>query len=186
MTRHTATFVFAALFFTTAHGQTSFHLPPLDRSLPPRAEAIYRVLAGRVDAKVAMDVVTFMSPLWRLAGNPAFDQSQQRIFDRLAAAGLQPKYETFANANGGWDHTTGTLRLGGPAGEVLLSRDTHRVALAINSFSTPAGGVTLPVVDVGAGTSAAAYEGKAVKGAIVFATGSLGQVFAQAVRARGA
>ena len=133
-----------------------------------------------------MDVVGFMAPLWRLAGNPAFNQSQQWISDRLAAAGLQPHYETFANSNGGWEHTIGTLRLGGPSGEILLSRDTHRVALAINSFSTPPGGVTLPVIDVGAGTAPSAYEGKPVKGAVVLATGPLGQVFAQAVRQRGA
>ena len=43
-------------------------------------------LARRVDAKVAMDLATFMAPMWRLAGNPAFEQSQQQIFDRLAAA----------------------------------------------------------------------------------------------------
>ena len=169
-----------------AAAQVAPHLPPLDRALPPRAETIYRALASRVDAKVAMDVVTVMAPLWRLAGNPAFERSQQLIFDRLAAAGLQPKYETFANANGGWEHTTGTLRLGGPSGEIVTSRELHRVALAINSFSTAAGGVTLPLIDVGAGTSPAAYDGKQVKGAIVFATGPLGQVFAQAVRARGA
>jgi aminopeptidase YwaD len=186
MTRCIPALIFTALFFTTAHGQPSFHLPPLDRSLPPRAEAIYQQLSGRVDAKVAMDVVTFMAPLWRLAGNPAFDQSQQLIFDRLAAAGLQPKYETFVTSNSGWEHTRGTLRLGGAGGEVLLSRETHRVALAINSYSTPAGGVALPLVDVGAGTSAAAYEGKTIKGAVVLATGSLGQVFTQAVRNRGA
>ncbi len=168
------------------HAQASLHLPPLDRALPPRAESIYGQLATATDARVAMEVVTFMAPLWRLAGNPAFDRSQQLIFDRLAAAGLRPNYETFANSNGGWEHTKGTLRLGGPAGEILLSRETHRVALAINSYSTTSGGVTLPLVDVGAGTSAAAYEGKVVKGAIVLATGSIGQVFAQAVRARGA
>jgi hypothetical protein len=64
----------------------TLHLPALDRHLPPRAETIYRQLSERVDAKVAMDVATFMAPLWRLAGNPAFEQSQQRIFDRLQAA----------------------------------------------------------------------------------------------------
>ncbi len=79
------------------HAQVAPHLPPLDRALPPRAESIYGQLATATDAKVAMDVVTFMAPLWRLAGNPAFEQSQQLIFDRLAAAGLQPQYETFAN-----------------------------------------------------------------------------------------
>lgn len=133
-----------------------------------------------------MDVVTFMAPLWRLAGNPAFEQSQQLIFDRLTAAGLRPAYEEFPNANGGWDHAKGTLRIGGATGEVVLSRETHRVALAINSHSTVQGGVLLPLIDVGAGTSAAAYEGKAVKGAVVLATGPLGAVFQQAVRNRGA
>ena len=166
--------------------QENFHLPALDRQLPPRAEAIYRRLAQSTDAKVAMDVVTFMAPLWRLAGNPAFEQSQQLIFDRLSAAGLRPTYEEFPNPNGGWEHTTGTLRIGGATGEVVLSRDTHRVALAINSHSTAPGGLTAPLIDVGAGTSAAAYDGKDVKGAVVLATGSLGQVFQQAVRNRGA
>ena len=133
-----------------------------------------------------MEVVTFMGPLWRLAGNPAFERSQQLIFDRLSAAAFTPRFEEFANANGGWDHTTGTLRLGGATGEVLLSRETHRVALAINSYSTTPGGRTFPLVDAGAGTSASAYEGKDIKGAVVLATGGLGQVFTQAVRNRGA
>ncbi len=166
--------------------QTPFHLPPLDQVLPPRAEAIYRRLAATTEAKVAMDVVTFMAPLWRLAGNPAFERSQQLIFDRLTAAGLKPAYEEFPNPNGGWDHTKGTLRIGGASGELVLSRETHRVALAINSHSTAAGGLTLPLIDVGAGTAAAAYEGKDVKGAVVLATGALGSVFQQAVRNRGA
>ena len=73
-----------------------------------------------------MSVVTFMAPLWRLAGNPAFEASQQQIFDRLAASGLQPRYEAFANSGAGWDHSKGTVRLGGPGGEIVLSRDEHR------------------------------------------------------------
>jgi len=169
-----------------ANAQVAPHLPPLDQSLPPRAEAIYRRLSTTTDDKVAMEVVTFMAPLWRLAGNPAFDQSQQFIFDRLSSSGLKPRFEEYPNNNTGWEHTKGTLRLGGPDGEVVLSREIHRVALAINSYSTPPGGATFPLVDVGAGTSAAAYEGKTVKGAVVLATGSLGQVFTQAVRNRGA
>jgi aminopeptidase YwaD len=169
-----------------AAAQVAPHLPPLDRALPPRAEAIYQQLEGRVDAGVAMVIVRFMAPLWRLAGNPAFEQSQQQIFDRLSAAGLHPRYETFANPGGGWEHSRGTLRLGGPAGEIVLSRELHRVALAINSFSTPVGGATLALVDVGAGTTAAAYDGKNVKGAVVLASGPLARVFALAVRDRGA
>jgi hypothetical protein len=169
-----------------ALAQAPPHLPPLDRSLPPKAERIYQQLASRVDAKVAMDVVTFMAPLWRLPGNPAFNQSQQLIYDRLAAAGMKPTFETYPNDNGGWSYTTGTLRLGGPDGEILLSRETHHIALAINSYSTAAGGVTLPLIDAGKGTSAADYQGKDVKGAAVLASGSIGPAFAEAVKKRGA
>ena len=133
-----------------------------------------------------MDVVEFMAPMWRLAGNPAFEQSQQMIFDRLAAAGLQPAYEEFANAGQGWEYLRGELRINGPDGEILQSRQTHRVDVAINSFSTAAGGVTLPLIDVGAGNHDASYEGVDVKDAIVLASGSLSQVFNFAVRARGA
>ena len=133
-----------------------------------------------------MDLATFMAPMWRLAGNPAFEQSQQHIFDRLNAAGMTPRYESFSNSGMGWEQLTGTLRLGGADGEVLLSRDTHRVALAINSFSTAAGGATFRLIDAGAGTSAAAYEGKDVTGAVVVVSGPLGPAWQQAVRARGA
>jgi hypothetical protein len=171
---------------TAPASQTNLHLPALDRALPPRAELIYRQLSGTVDAKVAMDVAAFIAPEWRLAGNPAFEASQQQIFDRLIAAGLSPRYETFPNAGQGWEQIRGTLRLGGPDGEVLLSRDTHRVALAINSFTTPLGGATFRLIDAGAGTSAPAYEGKAVKGAVVLAGGPLGPAWQQAVRSRGA
>ena len=162
------------------------HLPPLDQALPPVAEGIYRSVAPRVDADVAMATVRMMAPTWRLAGNPAFEQSQQYLFDRLAAAGLSPRFETFADSSTGWEQVTGTLRLGGPAGEVVLSRDRHRVALAINSVSTPAGGTSFKLVDAGTGTSAAAYEGKDVRGAVVLASGSLGGAWQQAVRNRGA
>jgi aminopeptidase YwaD len=175
-----------ALLSIPVNAQVAPHLPPLDRALPSRAENIYGKLSESTDVKTAMEVVTLMAPLWRLAGNPAFERSQQLIFDRVSASGLKPRFEEFANANGGWEHITGTLRIGGPSGEVVLSRDTHRVALAINSYSTPPGGTTFPLIDVGAGTSASAYEGKTVKGAVVLASGSLGQVFTQAVRNRGA
>jgi aminopeptidase YwaD len=186
MTRVLQISVAIVLLGISANGQVAPHLPPLDRVLPPRAEAIYRQLQSSVHAKVAMDVATFLAPTWRLAGNPAFEQSQQFMFDRLAAAGLQPAYEEFPNSGQGWEYVRGTVRLGGPTGEILLSKETHRVPLAINSFSTPAGGVTLRVVDAGQGTNDAAYEGKDVKGALVLASGSLGAAWNAAARARGA
>ena len=156
--------------------QTNLHLPALDRALPPRAEQIYQQLSRTVDAKVAMDVATFMAPLWRLAGNPAFEASQQQIFDRLSAAGLAPRYETFPNGGQGWEQIRGTVRLGGAGGEVLLSKEIDRVALAINSFSTAPGGATFRLVE----------DDKEVKGAVVLVSGPLGPAWQRTVRARGA
>ena len=178
--------VFVLLLSSTLAAQAPPHLPPLDRALPPAVEGIYQAMAMRVDAEVAMATVRMMAPLWRLAGNPAFEQSQQFMFERLAAAGMTPRFERFANSGAGWEQRAGTLRLGGPTGEVLLSRETHRVALAINSFSTSAGGASFRLVDAGAGTIAAAYEGKDVTGAVVLASGSIGGAWQQAVRNRGA
>lgn len=175
-----------AALTTAAQAQSNLHLPPLDRTLPPRAEQIYQQLSRTVDARVAMDVAAAIAPQWRLAGNPAFEAAQQQIFNRLAAAGLSPRYDTFPNSGHGWEQIRGTVRLGGRDGEVLLSRDAHRVALAINSFSTAAGGATFRLVDAGAGTSAAAYEGKNVAGAVVLASGPLAAAWQQAVRSRGA
>ena len=164
----------------------ALHLPPLDRVLPSRADEIYKQLVVFVDPVVAMDTVRLMAPLWRLAGNPAFEQSQQFIFDRLSAAGFAPRYETFANSGMGWEQNRATLRLGSASGEVVLSRDADRVALAINSFSTPAGGAAYRLVDAGTATAAANYDGKDVKGAVVLASGGLSQAWRQAVRNHGA
>ena len=71
------------------------------------------------------------------------------------------------------------------SGEVLLSRERDRVSLCINSFSTRRAVVEAPLVDVGAGTPAD-FEGKDVKGAVVLGSAAAGQLWQQAVKARGA
>jgi aminopeptidase YwaD len=162
------------------------HLPPLDKVLPKRAEDIYRAVAARVETDAAMDIVSRMAPLWRLAGNPQFDQSLEWIEAQLSAAGIATHYETIESASRGWEMRDAVLRLDGPEGEVVLSREQDRVPLAINSFSTAPEGATFPLVDVGTGSDAADYQGRDVTGAVVLADGPLGAVWEQAVRGRGA
>ena len=162
------------------------HQPPLDRSLPKRAEAIYSAVAPRVDQQAAMDLVTRMAPLWRLAGNPDFDQSLEWIAARLAAADIVTRYDTIPSTSQGWEMRDAVLRLDSADGEVVLSRRQDRVPLAINSFSTAPGGIVARLVDVGAGTRAADFDGKDVAGAVVLADGPIGAVWSQAVKARGA
>ena len=81
--------------------------------LPPRAETIYKAIEPRVDTNVAMDIVTRMAPLWRLAGNPDFDRSLDWINERLTAAGIAtqihyptPPHRQDAYAELGWGEGT--------------------------------------------------------------------------------
>jgi aminopeptidase YwaD len=132
-----------------------------------------------------MDIVRFMDQYWRIAANPGFNASIDRIQQHLKAAGLATRVEEFTPRTRGWDYQVGTVAFA-DSGEVLLSRDRDRVSLCINSFSTPGGGVEAPLVEVGNGATSADYEGKDVKGAIVLGAAAAGRLWQHAVQARGA
>jgi hypothetical protein len=152
--------------------------------IPDGAERAYRALERRVDGDAAMDIVRFMDRYWRIAANPGFNASVDRIRDGLARAGLQPRVDEFATSGRGWDYEVGTVTFA-DSGDVLLSRERDRVSLCINSFSTPEGGIEAPLVDVGAGRPAD-FAGKDVKGAIVLGSAAVDRLWQQAVKARGA
>src|SRR4051812_24988636 len=151
--------------------------------MPAGAERAYQAVKGRVNGDAAMDVVRFMDQYWRIAGNPGFNASVDFIRDGLKRAGLDPRVEEFASRGKGWDYQTATVTFA-DSGEVLLSKENDRVALCINSFSTN-GAIDAPLVDVGAGT-AADYQGKDVKGAVVLGSAAIGSLWQQAVKQRGA
>jgi aminopeptidase YwaD len=151
--------------------------------IPAGAERAYAAVKDRVDGGAAMDVVRFMDPFWRISGNPGFNASVDYIRDGLKTAGVATRVEEFTSRGRGWDHQAGTVSFA-DTGEVVLSRERDRVALCINSFSTP-GIVEAPLVDVGAG-GPADYAGKDVKGAVVLGSAGPGQLWQQAVKARGA
>jgi hypothetical protein len=167
---------------------TTLQRPPAGSApegLPPVAERAYRAVSTRFDRAAAMDVVAFMQQYWRIAGNPGFNASIDHIRGRLQAAGLPVvRVDDYPNSGPGWDHARGVMTLDGET-DPVLSKERDRVALAINSFSTPAGGLTAMIVDVGAGT-AADFAGKDVKGAVVLGDAALGALWREAVRNRGA
>jgi hypothetical protein len=153
--------------------------------VPPGAERAYKALASRFDRGAAMEVVAFMQQYWRVAGNPGFNASIDHIRDRLSSAGLPVvRVDEYAGDGPGWDYSRGTLWLDGDA-EPVLSREQDRVSLAINSFSTPAGGLLTRIVDVGEG-AAADFDGRHVEGAVVLGDAGLGALWREAVLARGA
>jgi aminopeptidase YwaD len=161
--------------------------------LPPTADKAYAAVASQFDERDALSVVAFMDQYWRLAGNPGFNASIDHIRDRLLAAGFvaptstataNVRVDEFPNAERGWDYRVGTLQIDGER-EPLLSREHDRVSLAINSFSTPPGGLLAPLVDVGSGNTSD-YAAKEIKGAVVLGDAPLGRLWQEAVRRRGA
>jgi aminopeptidase YwaD len=156
-----------------------------DQLLPPGAERAYRALGSRFDRAAAMELVAFMQQYWRLAGNPGYNASIDRLRDGLRDA-VMPVFrvEEYPNPSRGWDYSVGTLRIDGDP-EPVLSKERDRVSLAINSFPTPPGGLRARLVDVGPG-GAGDFAGKDVRGAVVLGDGSLGVLWREAVRSRGA
>jgi hypothetical protein len=156
-------------------------------------------LAAQFDERAAMDLVVFMDQYWRNAANAGFNASLDRMHARLQASGFGERpvtrsgepaawVEEYGQANG-WDYSVGTLTLVGEGGvpdDVLLSRDLHRVALCINSFPTPPGGVVAPVVDVGQGATDADYATVDVRGAVVLGDAGTRSLWQMAVVKRGA
>ena len=162
-------------------------------ALPPSAERAYRALSMRVDGLAALETVRYMDQFWRLAGNPGFNSSIDYIRARLLASGFADspdkgrpfvRVEEWGQTRG-WDYQVGTVTFADD-GEVLLSRLRDRVSLCINSFSTPKGGLTARLVDVGDGSQAAQYENIDVKGAVVLGDADAGRLWQNAVKARGA
>ena len=156
-----------------------------DAPLPPTAEAAYHAVSSRFDRAATLDVVGFMQQYWRLASNPGFNASIDHIRARLATAKLPIiEVEEYPASGPGWDHSQGTVSIVGEKTPVL-SKEQDRVSLAINSFPTPAGGLTTHIVDVGSGAPAD-FSGKNVKGAVVLGDASLGALWREAVSSRGA
>lgn len=172
----------SALLFLLTAGRP---LAPSAAPLPPSASRAYDVLKDRVDGGRAMEVVRFMDQYWRIAGNPGFNASIDYIRNKLQSAGLAARVEEYPGRVRGWDYTVGTLAFADD-GEVVLSRERDRVSLCINSFSTPPGGIEAPLVDVGAGASAADYERTSLKGAIVLGRADASRLWREAVVSRGA
>ncbi len=162
------------------------------QQLPATAERAYQVVSRRFDEREALSIVSFMDQYWRVAGNPGFNASIDRIRDRLVAAGYSPepagapahiRVEEFPNASRGWDYRVGTVEFDDGSAPPLLSRDRDRVSLAINSFSTPTGGLVAPVVDIGRGN---AKDHESLRGMVVLGDAPLNDLWQEAVKGAGA
>jgi hypothetical protein len=138
----------------------------LARKVDPVIDSIW---AG-FDMAAAQQHVEFISQYWRLAAMPATTRRSIRVRNRLRESGFVEsgtgaatlRIDTYPSGGRGWDHSVGTVAIArqGQPDRVVLSRERDRLALCINSFSTPAGGIVAPLVDVGRGDREEDYAGK--------------------------
>lgn len=160
--------------------------------LPPRIDAVFQEVDARVDEDRAMALVSALEGTWRLAGNTDFERAQDLVLRELVAAGFRQVterparpagpsvwFETFANAGHGWAHDVGRLAVLDADGttRLLLSREDHGVTVCINSFSTPPGGVSAELVDVGPAATAEALAGRDLRGRVLLGDADPGILF---------
>ena len=174
----------------------------LDKLLPKRAETVYQALVQRFQPSTAMEVVTFMDHYWRLAGNTGFNATIDHLKAGLVEAGFRDGkpgagttasalwVEEYPNGGNGWEIVKAEMTIveaaAGKTPEPVFDPVVDYIALGINSFSTPPGGLTVPLVYVGSGADAASYANVDVKGKVVLGDASVGRLWQEAIRNRGA
>jgi aminopeptidase YwaD len=166
------------------------------RSAPSSIQSLEASLRQVVSGANALETVKFVERFWRLPGNAGFNSSITQVAAQLEKAGFVPEERARASdrmvyriehhpmARPTWEPENATVRIVGEA-TPLLSYATNRNMMAINSWSTPRGGVEAEVVAVGAGRPED-FQGKDVSGKIVLADGAgPGRFFREAMN-RGA
>ncbi len=141
-----------------------------------------------------MSVVNFFAARWRLrgGGSPGYNESLDMVADYMRRAGLE-RVGTMNVLEGpltlcslAWEPVEVSVSLAEPESEQLHTYEDLATLPGKYSGSTPEGGVTAQLVDVGGGTEASDYSGVSVRGKIVLGSGQLGRMFEQAVQQRGA
>jgi len=181
----------AALSPSGAFGQTAAPSPA-----PPSAVSrLFDAVRSAYSGDRALSTVAFVEQRWRWPGNRGFEESIDQVAEQLRTAGyveekvakptdrLTFRIEQRRMSGPAWDPLDASLTIvGSPA--PLLGWATNRNMLAVNSSSTPEGGVEAEVVSVGNGDNGA-FDRVSVAGKIVFGEMPVGRLSNEA-RKRGA
>jgi len=164
-------------------------------SPPPAVSRLFDVVRSAYSGDRALSTVAFVEQRWRWPGNRGFEESIDHVADQLRAAGyvdekaakpadrLTFRIEQRPMSGPAWDPLDASLTIvGSPA--PLLRWATNRNMLAVNSSSTPEGGVEAEVVSVGKGDEGA-FDRVSLAGKIVFGEMPVGRLSNEALK-RGA
>jgi hypothetical protein len=159
--------------------------------------SLRKVVKEELSGSIAKSYVAQISRFHRIQASTMFHEAAEYVKSELLKIGLKDaaieqfpadgakKYWTYTSPVG-WTVKGAELRLVEPEEKLLVSYEDLPQSLHTYSNATPPEGVTAELVDVGAGTKPADYEGKNVKGKLVLATGRAKSVHEQAVFKYGA
>lgn len=148
------------------------------------------------DGDKAIETVAFLDAYIRWPGNTGFDAAIDHVAARLnsagfvqeetAAAGARLTYriEEYPMLQPAWEPLSASMTIQGQDAPIL-EFTSNRNMLAVGSNSTPAGGITAMLADVGKGTPAE-LDAAEIKGKIVLAEGRISELVQKAVIDRGA
>jgi aminopeptidase YwaD len=159
--------------------------------------SLNKLVKEELSGNVAKSFVAQISRFHRIQASTMFHEAAEYVKDELMKMGLKDAVIEQFPADGArkyWTHTSpvgwtvksAELRLIEPEEKLLIDYKDLPQGLHTFSKATPIEGVPAELVDVGAGTKPADYEGKDVKGKFVLATGRARLVHEQAVYKYGA
>ncbi len=165
--------------------------PAKRAALAPAYAPITQSVARELSGDRALRTVAFVEQFFRLPGNRGFDASIDTVAALLSAAGyvlqdratpadrLVYRVESRPMSAPAWTPDDASLTIVGRAKPLLRWATNHNM-LAINSSSTPVGGVTATVVDVGTGADAD-FARVDVRGKIAFGEGNARALYQRAM-----
>lgn len=149
---------------------------------PPAFAPLTQAVHRDIDGQRAFRTVEYVQRFFRLPGNHGFDAAIDSVASLLRAAGyvredsaapsarLVYRIESRPMRDPAWTPLDASITLAGRSAP-LQQFATNLNMIAINSASTPDGGVTAAIVDVGAGTEAD-FARQSVRGRIVLTNGN--------------
>jgi hypothetical protein len=158
------------------HAQRSAVVPP----------ALHAAIVDEISGDIAFEHMRWFTHYHRpMGGGDGYQAVERYVETKAREYGLEDVRVIRLKSNTqSWSPTLGELTLTEPYVRRLAFTPEVQLSLADYSRPTDISGVEL--VDVGVGTGETDYEGKAVAGKVVLATGSLAAVMEQAVWKRGA
>lgn len=141
-------------------------------------KSLIQMISSELSGDRALESATHMTDFYRSPGGEGYHRATDFVADLFRDNGLDKVWVERYPLDGetkfvtqsmplAWDPISAELRINSPQGELLVSYEKSPSCIPWWSPSTPKGGVTLDIVDVGTGERPEDYEKQDVKGKVV-------------------